>query len=230
MTDRDAPLRFHEELLLLILRDEKGTVDHRAGMYHYALAGGILAELLLAGRISVDDDKKKLVTALDAKPLGEPVLDDCLVRIRDAKRRQRLLTWVMRFAQLRNLRHRIAAGLCRRGVLKESEDKILFFFTRKLYPETDHRYEERIVERLRKAIFTETSDVDPRTAALASLASGAELLTIPFDKKELRGRKQRIKQLTADDLLGRAVGEAVRAAKAAAVAACACAASAGAIG
>lgn len=220
MPTRDPQLRFHEEILLLALRDEKGTLHSRASMHQYAMAGGLLAELLLAERIAVSDDKKKFVTVVNARPLGEPLLDECLSRIREAKRRQRLQTWVSRLARLKKLRHRVAAGLCRQGILKEDEDKVLLIFTCKLYPERDARCEQRIIERLRKAIFTEMRELDPRTAVLVSLANGAGLLAIPFDRKELRGRKKRIEQIAEGNLLGRATREAIRAAQAAAIAAC----------
>ncbi len=53
-------LYLHEEIMLLALRDEQGTVEYGTN-YVYAMCGGILAELLLAGRITVEDNRKKLV-------------------------------------------------------------------------------------------------------------------------------------------------------------------------
>ena len=42
-------IHLHEQLLLLVLRDRKGTLDFRAGHYHLAMGGAVLAELALAG-------------------------------------------------------------------------------------------------------------------------------------------------------------------------------------
>jgi len=39
------------------------------------------------------------------------------------------------FAELKNLKHRIATQLCKRGILQAAEDKVFLFFTRKIYPE-----------------------------------------------------------------------------------------------
>ena len=220
MTDRDFELRFHEELLLLALRDEKGTIHSKASMCNFAMAAGMLAELLLAERIAVSDDRRKFVDVVNSKPLGDPLLDECLAKIEQAKRRARLQTWVMRFAQIKRLRHRVAADLCRKGALREDEDKVLLIFTRKLYPERDARFERRIIERLRKAVFSDARTVDPRTAILVSLASSTSLLAIPFDKRELRSRKARIEQISQGEALGRAACEAVQAAHAAIMAAC----------
>ena len=134
MPQRQTPLYLHEEIMLLALRDEEGTVDF-GSMYGYALGGAILAELLLAGRISVDEGTRKLVNLVSDEPIGEPIIDEFLRKISTAKRRAVLQNWVSSFSSLKNLHHRIAQGLCDRGILRADEDKILLIFRRKIYPE-----------------------------------------------------------------------------------------------
>ena len=131
MPSRRTPLYLHEEILLLALRDKKGTLIRECSL---PIGGVILAELLFAKRIAVTDDRKKLVDLISPKPLGEPVIDECLGRIETAKRRASLETWVTRFGGLKNLRHRAAEGLCKRGVLRADQDKILLIFTRRSIP------------------------------------------------------------------------------------------------
>ena len=63
------PLYLHEEILLLALRDKKGTVEFGSN-YVYAMCGGLLGELLLNGRITVQNAKKKLVDLASKKPFG----------------------------------------------------------------------------------------------------------------------------------------------------------------
>jgi hypothetical protein len=212
MPTRETPLFLHEEILLLALRDEKGTAVQN---YSYPMGGAILAELLLTKRIEVADERRKLVELTSSKKFGEPVLDECLDKLKAAKRRASLRTWVTRFAQTKNLKHRVAEGLCKRGILRADEDKVLWIFTRKIYPERDPKPERKIIERLRKAIFTNTREVDPRTVVLLSLARSADLLKIPFDKKKLKERKQRIEKITSGDLVGKAAREAIQAMQAA---------------
>ncbi len=219
MPPRSPELHMHEQLMLLALRDEKGTIESKASMYAYALGGAILSELLLAERIRLTEDKKKLVDLLHDGPMNEPVLDECLELIASAKRRRKAADWVSRFASLKNLRHRVAQGLCRRRILRDSEDKVLLIFTRKVYPEIDPAPERRLIEQLHEAIFTEATSLDPQTAILLSLAHGTGMLAIHFDKKELKRRKHRIEQIANGDLIGGAAREAVQAAQAAAQAA-----------
>ena len=91
----------------------------------------------------------------------------------------------------------------------------MLVFTRRIYPETDPRPEQEIVERLRGAIFTDIRDVDPRTVVLVSLADSAGILKVVFDKKELKARKHRIEQVVNGELMGRAAKDAIQAVQAA---------------
>ena len=209
MIERDR-LPLHEELMLLALHDEKGTIAPGTN-YQYALAGAILSELMMRGRIGIDESgKKKLAKVIVKKRTGAPVLDECLDKIADDKPRG-LDHWVGKFAGIKNLKHRVAERLCDRGILREEEGTILIVFSRRIYPETDPRPENEIVDRLRDAIFTDKRDVDPRTVVLVSLANNAEILKAVFDKKDLRRRKDRIEQVVNGEIMGRAAKEAIEA-------------------
>lgn len=213
-------LFLHEEILLLALRDDEGTIAPGT-MYQYAVGGAILAELLLQKRINVDERRrKKYVDIVTTKPVGDPLIDECLQRVAQAKRRASLDTWVSRFAGVKNMKQRLAEQLCRRGILRVSEDKVLLLFTRKIYPEEDPIPERNIVDRLRNAIFTDVEDLDPRTVVLVSLADSANLLDIVFDKKQLKSRKQRIKRIVDGELTGKATRQAIEAVQAALMVAC----------
>lgn len=212
MSDR-TQLHLHEQLMLLALRDEKGTLESKASMYAYALGGAMLAELSLKGRIRIGEGKKAFVDLADRSPFGEPVLDECLDKVATAKRRARAATWVQRFAGLKRLRHRVAQGLCRRGILRNDEDKVLLFFRRKLYPTIDPVPERRLVDRLRNVIFDDTASSDPETVLVVALANAAGLLSIHFDKKNLRRRKQHLKRITEGNVAGAAAQHAALAAQ-----------------
>ena len=208
---RNDSLYLHEEILLLSLRDDKGTIA-AGSMYQYAIGGAVLAELLLGGRLRIETVKKKpMVTLADSTPIGDPIVDECLEKVRTSKRRAVAQTWVSRFAGLKSLKHRVAEGLCDRGILREEDAKILLVFTRKTYPELNPAPERELVERLRQAIFTDTDDIEPRTVVVASLANSAGVLTAVFDKKELKGRKDRIEKIVNGEIAGKATQEAIQA-------------------
>ena len=97
-------LFLHEEIMLLALKDKKGTVVSGTN-YRIALGGAILAELLLSQRIQVEKKRKnKYAIVSNIDPLGESILDECLEKIKTSKRRQQLQTWVSRFSGLKNLK------------------------------------------------------------------------------------------------------------------------------
>ena len=73
MTDPTA-LYLYEEIMLLALRNKEGTVA--TGFSEYAVAGAVLAELLLDRRISVEDKRNQLVDLQDVGPTGDPIIDD----------------------------------------------------------------------------------------------------------------------------------------------------------
>jgi len=213
-------LFLHEEILLLALRDEEGTIASGT-MYQYAIGAALLAELLLSKRIEVEQSRKrKLVNLISSALLGELLIDECLEKISSAKRRAVLQTWVSRFSGVKNLKHRVAQQLCKRGILRADEDKVLLIFTRKIYPEVNPVPERELIERLRYAIFTDTRDIDPRTVVLLSLASSTDLLKVVFDKKKLKDRKARIKQIVNGEITGKAATEAIQAMQAAVMVAC----------
>ena len=213
-------LFLHEEVMLLALRDEEGTIASGT-MYQYAIGAAILAELLLNQRIALDESrKKKLVNLISSTPLGEPLIDQCLEKISNAKRRASLQTWVSRFASVKNLKHRVARQLCERGILRADEDKIFLLFARKIYPEINPEPERRLIERLRQAIFTDSRDVDAQTVVLVSLANSTGLLKVVFDKKKLKGRKARIEEIINGEITGKAAKEAIEAMQAAVMLCC----------
>lgn len=223
-THRNA-LHLHEQILLLVLRDEAGTIESRAGMYRIALGGALLAELLLQGRIAIADDKKKLVEVVNETPIGEPVLDEALEKMASAKRRRRASAWVSSLSGLKRLRHRVAEGLCRRGILKDSEESVLLIFRRKAYPTIDETYERRLVDAMRSMIVGGSTG-DARTAIVTALAHAAGSLRAHFDRRFLKQHKRQLDKIAKGDLVGGATREAVQAAQAAVIAAVTAAAAA----
>jgi Golgi phosphoprotein 3 len=214
------PLFLHEEILLLALKDEEGTITSGT-MYNYAVGGAVLAELLLRQRIAIDPaSKKKIVSVVSPEPVNDPLVDEWLMKMSSVKRRRSLQDWVTRIAGTRELKHRIAIPLCQRGILRMDEQTILLLFTRRVYPEIDPKPECEIMGRLHHAIFDDTDDIDARTVVLLSLAKGANLLPTLFGKKNIKQQKRRIELIVNGEITGKATKEAIDAMQAAIMVAC----------
>lgn len=193
----DSPLHIYEKAMLLILKDEEGIV----GVSHcdLALAGAILSELFLDERLTVEGEKY-LVRVKDASGTGDALLDECLELIERASTARPLQKCLTEIAALSELKHRIARGLCRRGILREDEGKVLLFFTRRIYPEVDPGPEDALVAELTEAIFTDTDEVSPHVAALIALGNGVGLLNGTFPRKDLRQRRERLEAIARGDV------------------------------
>jgi len=206
-------LKLYEEVMLLALCEEKGTITN--GYLHYAIAGAILAELLLEERISIDEGKKQFINLEDTSSYSDPVIEEALELVREARRRKQLKGWMQKFCTIKDLKHKVAAQLVKHKIVAAEEDKILFLFTRRIYPEINPVPENQIKERLRRAVLSDQQEVDPRTGILLSLAKGTRLLNQVFSKQELRDRKKRIEQITKGELMGGATKELIAACEAA---------------
>jgi golgi phosphoprotein 3 len=211
MARRDRSLALYEDVMLLALRNDRGTVAGGT-MFAQAAGGAILADLLLRARVrAVTEGRSTYIEVEDRTPPGDPVLDECLEKIAAAGRRGKAVTWVQRFSGVRGLKHRVAEGLVDKGVLRATEETVLLFFTRRTYPELDPSVEQRIVARLRDAIFSDSSSVDPRTTVLVALASHTGLLKANFDRAELKARRARIRAIIDGNVIGKATKAAVEA-------------------
>lgn len=211
-------LTMYEELLLLTLDDRKGTAGMDTSHLH-AMGGAVLAELMLLGALRIADDKKKLVEAVPGVGVDDPLLAECLERVRTAKRRQSAVSWVQKFCGVKDLKNRVARGLVAKGVLNEARDRVLGIFPRAVFPTRDGGPEEKLRERLREAVLGDSDRIDERTLVVTVLAHATALLPKAIDKKLLKTRKARLKQLSEGTLAGAATIEAVKAAQAAAAAA-----------
>ena len=111
-------LRFAEEILLLLLDENRGDLTPVPGWsLSCALAGAMLMDLALENRIDTDLEQLMLV---DATPLGDDLLDPVLAEIAQSERTHPARFWVEHFAaQADDLRERALARLAERNIVEE---------------------------------------------------------------------------------------------------------------
>ncbi len=199
MTSTVEDLSLPEQIVLLALRDDKGTPAFRASMHRYAIGGAILAELALGGHVRIDAENRNRVEPVASATLPDPVLEECRASIAGASRRRTATAWVTRFARTRRLRHRVAEGLCRKGILKDTEEQFLLVFSRKVYPTSDPEPERVLLQRMGEAILGDGDGLDVRTALVVSLAHAAKMLGIHFRWRELWRRRARLKRIASGE-------------------------------
>ncbi len=211
-------LRLHEEILLLALKDEAGTT-YSGTSWPYAVGGAVLAELLLESRLRLEERKgKQTVMPANSTPLGEPVADQVLDKIVDAKKTADMTTWLGRVAGMKDLKHQIAEQLALKGVLQIETHKVLLVFSRRVYPELNPASELEIMHRVEHAVFSDDSDLDTRTAILVSLAHVSGILNPVFGTKRLAERREWLDKIAHDWPSAKAARAAIEATRAAMVA------------
>ncbi|MDQ8205065.1 GPP34 family phosphoprotein [Pelagicoccus sp. SDUM812003] len=208
-------LRLYERFCLLALRDEEGTIA--VSFFNHALAGALIAELILRGRVRVSSDKKRLVDLASSAPLENHLLDECMGLIAEDKKARNLKTWIGRFASIKDLQEKATRGLCQRGILNKEHAKVLFVFSRTVYPEIDPAPEQALLKRLETIIFSDAPEVEPEDAVIVSLANANRILELAFGRKRIKQRRQRIKQIVEGDLVGNATREVIESIQAAVV-------------
>ncbi|CAM3236168.1 GOLPH3/VPS74 family protein [Stackebrandtia soli] len=199
-----------EELLLLAYHDETGR--NKSSFIDYGLAGAVLMELVLAERLDLVD---KRVNVVNATPLGDPILDECLARI-GADKRRKAQHWV---TKLTKLRPRLLETLEAKGIIRHRQDRVLGLLPFNRYLPVDGRTEEATLVAALTRMVDAGSATDARLASLGSLvyAIGIEHVVFP-DRKRSAVRKT-LKGISAGDWASSATIAAIQAAQAAIAAA-----------
>lgn len=212
----DKTLTLAEELLLLGLHDEKGTMLSASALaMPYGLAGAMLIELAQAGLARVEG--KDLV----ASPRGsarDEILDEVLEAIRSSPKVRSIGHWVGRFGRSGKFKKRFLARLAGKGIVTHEEGRFLGIFPTSRYPQLDPRPEAGVRDRVRSGIRGVASPGE-RDGSLISLVHACDLVGVLFEKGERREAKARAKEIARRQPIGGAVARAVEAVRAAVIAA-----------
>ncbi len=199
-------LRFVEEILLLLLRDEGGKFVPVPGIaLDNALAGGVLMDLALENRIDTDPERLVLV---DPTPVGDSLLDPTLAAIAAGEQRDALY-WVGQTAlRAAEIRREALSRLVERGVLEHDEGSFLWVFRSRRYPVIDGRAEREVKLRILGVLLSDDIP-DPRDVVIIGLADACGLLPELLPKGEYGKARARIDQVRKLDLIGQATSRAI---------------------
>lgn len=203
-----------EEIMLLSLDDESGSAQQRQAA-GWAVAGGILLELVLAERVSVVG---KHLALADTTPTGDQLLDSRMALIETwlrGREKRQVTQWLTKDQAK-------AAGaalesLCQRRVVVEEKHRALGLFPIRRYPETDGAVEAELRERL-GAVVLGGAEPDTRTAGLIALIHAAKLHRLAFPDCPGKQVAARMAEVAAGQWAGESVRAAIRDMEAAIVA------------
>ncbi len=205
-------MRFAEELLLLLHNDESGYfVPIPEWNMSCALAGAVLMDLAMEDRI--DSDQTSL-TLTDATPTGDELLDPTLVEIAGEEQVHTPQYWVERIARRADDISDVAVDRLVKADIFDSDDGGFWTLSTKVtrtgrYPLVDGRSGEEIKSRIMRTLL-DGEIPDPRDVPIIGLVHYCGGFRAMMDSEEYELAEERIELFSGMDLIGRAIGPAVR--------------------
>ncbi len=205
-------IRFAEEILLLILDEEHGDLpeSYSEHLLDIVVAGAVLMDLALEGRIDTDLEKLVLV---DSTPLEDELLDPTLADVAIGPGDRNADYWIARTAKRgAEIRECALARLVENGVLEADGDGMFFSSTvsrSRRYPTRDGRQMEEVRLRIMRVLFSDEIP-DPRDVVLICLSDASGVLSRLLTPQERSGLRERIEQIRKLDLIGRFLLPAIR--------------------
>ncbi len=198
-------LTLPEELYLLALHEVKGRVPNSIAIgIYFGLGAAVLAELVLLGKVKLDEHKK--VVVVDAMPTGDEVINEGLEKIQASERPRKTAHWVEELSSIHKLDKRMARKLMEKGILYKEEKRYLGVIPYEAYPEQDGTAKYWIKYHLR-AIVLAGDKPEARTVALLSLAKACEMLDLVFTRDEMKLAKRKIEGLIKNEVIAQEVCE-----------------------
>lgn len=185
-----------EDLLLLALDDDKGTVPMSVqATLDMGLAGAMIADLAARGKLRLEKGfwgGKLSVT--DASLVGNRLLDEAIAAIA-AKPGKSVDSWVRGLSRaLGGLRVRLLEALVANGTLQRREERVLLLFHHEVYPERDGRVEHDLRRRM-DTVLLHGETPDAHLLWLLQLALACHVIDAIYPAG-VRGKvKKRIKAL-----------------------------------
>jgi len=197
-----------EEILLLLLDEEKGTLPPVPQLtLHFVLAGGILMELAINNRIDCDINTLNIV---DQEPLNDPILDQYLKKICEEPEHQDVKFWINSVADDGATIVELGFNrLVERGILGETEKRFLWVMKSRSYPMIDGTVEREVKLRIMNILY---SDEIPsqRDVVIFCLMDACDMFRTLLGPVELNRMRGRISDISKLDLIGQATTKLIR--------------------
>ncbi|MCX4587908.1 GPP34 family phosphoprotein [Streptomyces sp. NBC_01481] len=196
-----------EEITLLSLDDDSGVARERQAC-QWAVAGGIVLELVLSGRLSVDRGR---IAVVDTASTGVRLLDDRL-RMIDAwaagkSKPPKVTEWLTK--DHRKVLDATLESLRERGLVSQEERKLLGLFPVRRFPEADGTVERELRGRL-EGLVLRHGEPDDRSAGLIALLHGAKLHRLAFPDLPRKEVSPRMREIAEGQWAGESVRKAIQ--------------------
>ena len=200
-------LNLIDQLTLLALDDEKGTLLADSTSFSYATAGALIMELALDERIDLSGNK---VVLKDKTKTGDNIVDTYFESIIESKKDRKINYWVEKFGNKADkIKRDTIDKLIENRILEKKEDKILWIFSYNKYPAQNSRPENQLRQRLYD-IIVHGHRPELKESMLLNLIESCGLGKEVFGKEQVKTFKKRLKSINEYDHLGGAISKSVK--------------------
>lgn len=200
-------LTLTEDLVLLALDDHSGRILPVDDIgYRHALAGAVLLDLALLGRL---ENRDGALRVSDRTNTGEDLLDRWRETIEAEEEPLELRVWIARLALAsEQIETAALSSLVDRGILEKQETNFLWVFETRRYPMLDGTEEKEVKRRICDVLL---SDEEPSQAdaILVGLVDDARLLPHILSDAETRESARRVAQVRDLDVIGKEVAAVI---------------------
>ena len=197
-----------EEILLLLLHEEKGTLRPVPNYtLHIALAGAVLMELAINNRVDCGLDS---FTVMDNNPIGDPILDRYLQQVSATDAQKEVKYWLNHIAD--DGEELVKLGfdrLVERKILGETEKRLLWVVKTKIYPTLDGSVEHNAKLRLMNLLYSDDLP-DPRDVVMFNLLDSCDMFRVLLPVPEVTRLQSKIRTLSQLDLIGLETSKLIR--------------------
>ena len=198
-------LNVPEEIALLAL-DEDGEIHPKIKnpKFDIVIASAILMDLAL--RHQIDTDMENVIPD-KLQTIGDPILDTVIEEIERYGKPLPIKDWIAELSIMGQFfRDEIITSLVAKKVLKIENKKVLWMFSKRVYPLVKDQEIKEVRARIRDMVFSDEIP-EPKDIVILSILKHADLLEVLFTSKEISDYKERINQIAKMDMIGLAIGE-----------------------
>ena len=207
-------IRITEELLLLILDAQSGSIQHPLPKHQrdLVIAGAVLADLTLENRIDTNPERLFLI---GSKPVNDDLLDPTLLEIVNETQPHDTRYWIERTAARSGaIRKKALRRLIRRGILVADANGLVSpsqsVARSQLYPTVDEKPTKHVQARVMETIF---SDEIPeiRDTIIIGLAAAGGVFDNIVSRSKLAHAQERIDSIARLGPISRVISDSVQA-------------------
>ncbi len=201
-------LTLFEDFYLVATNDNRDiAVPSKGRKIDYGLAGAILSDLALGGKIKVND--KLRLEVQDTNLTNDDILDQFFKEIMGSEHPRKVDYWVNFLASKpKKLRKQLHNRLVIDGVLKQDDSHFLWVIPSPAYPNLNCAAKFGVKEHLRTFILL-CGEGDLRDLALLSLLHACKLEKLVLTKDERRSARQRMREMMTREALGNPIAQSI---------------------